>query len=219
MVDDQHQGQGRTSRQRQAKHTADLLALASLPISLWGWFYPHPATVVITLLIALPLLGVGLLIQTPGAYQIGQARHDTRASLGWAMIFPAITLAFRGSEDFFYLVDSGRFALYSGVTVLAFLITLVKFDPALPRQPLRFILAISFCTAYAGGSLMEVNSLADHSAPQVYPPWGPWSESQDVSVSAELYGSKKPGDTVCAQLQRGALGISWFGVTDCAGRP
>jgi hypothetical protein len=50
-------------------------------------------------------------------------------------------------------------------------------------------------------------------------PWGPQSKLQDVSVPTEFYRSKQIGDTVCAQLRPGAIGIRWFVVTDCAANP
>jgi hypothetical protein len=104
----------RFSSLRRGRDTARLVAIASLAIFIWGWFYPHPATVVIAVLIAMPLLTVALLVRTPGVYQIGHTRHGTRAVLGWALIYPPIALSYRAGEDFFYLVDSGRIAVYSG---------------------------------------------------------------------------------------------------------
>jgi len=89
---------------------------------------------------------------------------------------------------------------------------------------------------YGYGASALGNSLLDRSTPVSYPttvsrmfvssgkhrtptlrlaPWGPRTTAEDAAVSWDLYRSTRVGETVCAQLHPGALGVRWFQIAKC----
>ena len=46
-------------------------------------------------------------------------------------------------------------------------------------------------------------------------PWGPRTTENRIEVSRDLYRAVNVGDSVCANMKHGALGVRWYDVTAC----
>ena len=116
------------------------------------------------------------------------------------------------------------------------IVTILWAIPAAREKLGTLALILILTLPYGYGASTLGNALLDHSSALNYPatvyrmfvtsgrnrtpmlrlgPWGPRTTAEDAAVSWDLYRSTKVGETVCAQLHAGALGIPWFRIAKC----
>ncbi len=215
---------------------ATWLNVAAYFIAGWGWIYPRPYDLVVTLLIVLPWLAVAIVARSDGIFRIDQRRNDAHPSVGVLFLIPGLILAVRVLNDMH--VVAWKPALYLSIGIAAALwAAAAKVDASLRARPATLALALLIACAYGYGAGLEINKLLDHSAATVYSgrvmgkhiSSGSRHTTYDlrvnspeldafngnIGVARSLYRSVEVGDSVCATVKRGALNIQWFVVHRC----
>ena len=88
-------------------------------------------------------------------------------------------------------------------------------DGSPPRDLWLSLLALSLLGLYAIARALWFRAVLSVDRIELIQPWGPVTNSGDVSVPRELYPSINPGDTVCAYLKHGAFRIPWYEIARC----
>lgn len=99
----------------------------------------------------------------------------------------------------------------------------------------EWVFLIMYAAAYGYGATLTSNVAFDNQPPTLYQvqvgskyltrgknlsynltlgPWGPRTTSEDVTVKADYYSRKQPGDSVTIATRPGRLGIAWFRVVE-----
>jgi hypothetical protein len=190
-------------------------------------------------LLACPIGGILLLRRFPLLFALFKTKTDPRADLGFLLFWPGLGVLFsyQTSNDPTHLVDSFQL-IYWVLTVLGLL--LIGTFPSVWRNPSRWAV-FSFLmitgAAYSMGLVNSVNTLLDHSSPNLYKtwvrdksenhtskgttyflrvdPWGPISDIDDVDVPMRTYNTTQIGDPVCYGLHPGFLGAPWYTSITC----
>jgi hypothetical protein len=211
------------------QHTKVLTIISGL-VALWGFLYPHPYPLVITLLSALPWIGLALVWRSNGLVRIDQKKNSVHPTAAYAIIFPPLVLLMRSVFDF-DVVFSARlafisFALGAAVTWCS----LIADKSERKMKGAAWILA-AFFLRYGFGITIEANALLDHSPGVTYSvvvegqhinsgkttsyyldlaPWGPKSGANELQVSKRTYQAIQRGDIANVELRQGALGVNWY---------
>ncbi|HEY3786488.1 MAG TPA: hypothetical protein VGL55_14525 [Steroidobacteraceae bacterium] len=194
----------------------------------------------LALLAVLPWIAIGLVARFQPFYRFGVRRGAPHPDLtlplmvpGLLMVLPVLasihTLSWKAPV---LVAVAGGIAL-AGIAA--------RVDPWFRQHRWNVLLVGLFACAYGYGAGMELNARADPTDPRIYPvrvltkhvtrgsksttwalklgPWGPYPQSQEVSVTASRYRATQPGDLVCVYLGSGALGIAWYRIGDCLAQP
>jgi hypothetical protein len=225
----------RKHRVAQAKRTAKVLNIIAWIALLWGFIAPRPYVLVISVLIALPIVSIVLLARSRGIYQIEGRRNDARPSLAVPFIFPGMVLVARTLQDI-HLLQWTSILVAAIVCALLLLLVVSAWDRALRKRPWTALVVFVFGAFYGWGLMAQANALLDTSPARVFQvavtgkhvssgktttyylrlePWGPETTSQDVSVPASVYDYAEVGVTICVDLNQGALHIPWYEVDRC----
>jgi hypothetical protein len=218
-----------------AKRTANILTLAAVAVSVWGWFFPQPYYYpLLATLAALPWATMALAGASRGLYTLNDHKSDARAGVGTAFFMPGLVLFLRGIMDV-QLLDWTNIHLAAVAGGALFTVAAAQADQKLAKN---FTIAIVFLIglAWGYGSAIAFNAVFDTAAPQRFEtrvisahytsgkgahpefelePWGPQRERATVPVSAVLYRTVRVGGTVCVDLRPGALQARWYRVTLC----
>jgi hypothetical protein len=218
-----------------AKRVQRFAAIATYVIAAWGWFYPVPYPLVISVLAALPIIVIFVVMQSNGLYRIDEQRNDVHPNFAIPFIIPGLILAMRAVVDFNVLSwqRPAMFALAIGIVMLAFSVVV---DPRVRSRRVTLI-ALLFCTfMYGLGAGLQANALLDRSPVAAFAPvvvghstthgrhteyrlrveaWGPFTNPNNVEVNRHVYAAVSVGDPVCINLRAGALAIPWYTVHPC----
>ncbi len=226
----------RLRRMKRLRHLATGINGAAITLSAAGFLLPDPIHLVFAALVFLPWVAIGTVARFQPLYRIGGRSTDQHPDLSLPLIVPGFVLMLRAVSEVETLDWKGPAILAAALgLLLTGAATLV--DPWFRRQ--RWVVLVSglITCVYGYGAGLELNTLADTSAPRVYPvlvtakhvdeeskvktwyltlnPWGPVIESKDVSVSVARYRLTGPGDTVCVMLRPGAFWIAWYRIEAC----
>jgi MFS family permease len=204
-------------------------------MSLWGLMYPCPYGVILSALIALPVLAIMLMALSDGAYAFDNERHDKRPHLAGLIIMPSIVLALRSMSD--VRLENWHYGLLlGGIGGLAFAVAAFMFDRTGARRLNKLLMIFALMTSYGYGAGAAIDALLDHSETHVFRvgvvggrishgkystpyltlgPWGGKTESEEVAVSRDFYDRTRLGQTVCVSLHAGALKIAWYEIDSC----
>jgi hypothetical protein len=219
-----------------AKNLATVLNALAFVSLFWSFTFPRPYFLLIAILSALPLIALGLLVQSQGIYQVEGRRNDARPSLALVFLLPGMALAMRALHDFHFLEWKPILSL---AALLAFAMALVvaKADPATRQRRAALLPILIFGAFYTFGLIAQANRLLDRSTPQTFQvavvgkhispgksrsyylhidPWGPQTSGTQIPVPKSLYTSTATGQLVCVYLHPGALRIPWYAVAQCS---
>jgi hypothetical protein len=217
-----------------AQRFAAALTLAAIIIALWALFRPQPYGLLMTLLIALPLLTIIAVIARRGLFRIGLG-SGYEANLGTACAMPACALFARSLFDL-NLVSWLPLTAFAAAIAIVFLIAALRREVHLRRRWWRLLAAALLTGAYAFGALGQADVLLDRSPQSMLrsriidkqpgrnrvashhltlAPWGPMTAPNDATVPREVYDAAEIDDTACIRLHDGALGMAWFAATAC----
>jgi hypothetical protein len=219
-----------------ARTTGYILSALAIPPTVCGYIFYNPPAILILLLAMLPWVALAADAMGQGMFTAVPSRNDAHPSLFMALLFPGVVLAFRALADYHLLV--WEVPIGAGLVAgAAFTLLLGLADRGLLNHPGKFVLAAIFAVIYGFGVVAEANAqfnptpaatyrvavLAKHQTSGRHATWnlrlagwGPRPNGEEVSVPPALYGSVRPGDTVCVGLHAGALAIPWFLVTRCS---
>jgi hypothetical protein len=222
------------------RHLATGVNGAAIAFSAAGFLLPDPDYLVFAVLVALPWVAIGAVARFQPLYRFGGRATDRHLDLTLPLILPGFILTLRAVSEVETLDWKGpaMLACAAGLLVTG---AAARVDPWFRKQRWVVLLSSLMTCLYGYGAGLELNALADRSAPLVYPvvvaakhvsedsktttwyltlnPWGPMTESRDVSVSAAQYRLTEPGDTACVMLRPGAFAIPWYRVAACDQTP
>ena len=199
---------------------------------------PNPEVWLLAIVAALPWVAIVLVARFQPLYCFAGRRNDERVDMILPLMLPGLilmvhtvsTLNTLGWQGPLMLACAGGLALTGAAA---------RIDPWLRRQQWAVLVVGLFACVYGYAVGLEINALADRSAPKVYrvkvlskevsesshvkswdltlESWGPVSRRESVSVAEARYQHINAGDTVCVQLKAGALQVPWYRVASCDG--
>jgi hypothetical protein len=226
-ADDEDQDTFRTARIQ-----AGILNMVTGAAVLWALVYPRPYGLVIALLAALPLAGIGLVIATRGAVTFDSDRKSVLPTAAYSVFAPALILAFRSLDDWHITGWSGFWLPFA--VVAAILLGALLFGAAADAQgKVRTMVIISFVLlAQSYGLVVFMNCEFDRSVPVIHrtvvqsrrisrgrkstsyyltvAPWIDGSYSEEVKVPGSTYSWHEEGSTVLIGVRPGALSMPWY---------
>jgi hypothetical protein len=214
-----------------ARRQARVLNLAATALVFWGFIYPRPYDLVMTLLAAAPVLAIGLIRWSNGLVTFDGKRTSARPTVAYAAMVPAMVLGVRGLLDWHILAWSGfwtPFAVFAGT-----MIALAWFcAQSLETKKVGSIIALSFVfLAHSFGLVLFINGACDRSVPAIHrtvvvrrwtvsgrntsyhfrvSPWIDGRGAWDMSVARQVYDQHEVGSPALIGVCRGSLSIPWF---------
>jgi hypothetical protein len=212
------------------RRVAAILTAISIAVCMWGFVFPVPYPLAISILTALPWIALELLRRSAGLFRVDADRNDPHPTVAYAFLFPSLVLLLRAATDF-NILQSPAVACFSlGIGGLL-LLAIFAADPSRRGKSGSGIAVGLFCLAYGYGVAIEVNVLFDRSPRTTYEvtvrdkhisrrktttynlelgPWGPRVKFNKLEVSRATYEPIQAGDVVLVDLRRGALGVNWY---------
>jgi hypothetical protein len=213
-------------------------AFNAVTIALLGasFVLPDSGLWLLATIAALPWVAIVFVACFQPLYRFAARRNDERVDMILPLISPGLiltahavsTLNTVGWQKPLVLACAGGLAL-TGASA--------RIDPWLRQQRWAVLIVGLFACIYGYAVGLEINALADRSAPQVYrvkvlskeesesshvkswdltlEPWGPVSDRETVNISEAEYQRIRPGDAVCVELRAGALQVTWYRVGHC----
>jgi len=206
------------------------LAIITSLTLLWGFFYPRPYELVITVLMMLPWAAVEIVRRSSGLFRIDRGDNGAHPQVAGAFMLPGMALALRSTLDYNIVYSPSAAWLSIGIGSLLCL-SAVLADSSLRRSAITIILLLAISLAYGYGTTVEANVLLDHSTGAsciasvegkriikgkrtTYElelgPWGPKAKSNKLAVARATYDAIGAGDVACLTLKQGALGVNWY---------
>jgi hypothetical protein len=231
---------GTTPAERQQKlNSARKVARISVGVTAvviaWGFAYPHPYALLITVLAALPWVAVGIMARSPGLYALNAPRGSGRPDLTILLIGPGFVLMLRALQDV-HILDWAHLLLWAAAVALALMGSVLWAVPSAREKLGMAALTLALVLAYGYGVCAIGDAVLDRSSGSTYTttvdgkhitsgrsrramlrlaPWGPRAAEDNVAVPWDMYRRTNVGDKVCVQLHPGALGVPWYKVTNC----
>jgi hypothetical protein len=225
----------RSEKLKAARKIATGSMLATIGIAAWGWIYPLPYGLVITILVVVPIVAMFIALGSNGLYRLDKNKNDIHPDLAIPFILPGFILLLRMVLDF-------EFVSWGSVLVMGLLLGVVicwfstLCDKNL-RMKIGMQLGVLTCMSiYGVGAVLAADTLLDRSDSRVYSthivrkyvvhgkhtdyrlelsPWGPLDHNNSVSVSRGHFESVMEGEQVCTFLRNGALRIAWYSLGPC----
>jgi hypothetical protein len=170
-----------------------------------------------------------------GKFRILSRRKDPHPGLDLLSLLPGLALASLAIL-YIHVVDWRPALTVAVIGALALTAGLWAIDNSLRGRPVLLLFLLLPNGAYAYGATVEANALLDRNPARVFEAevvykrvstgryvtswhlelgaWGPIGASQ-VSVPRTLFDAVQMGGQVCALLQPGAFGISWYYLAKC----
>jgi hypothetical protein len=231
---------GSTPEERQKRLTiarlfARYATWVNMGLFAWAYIYPRPYQLMILVLAVIPWTAIVIMARSPGLYTLNAHRGSGRPDLTLLLISPGILLALRAFLDV-HSLDWQRLLQCALIVAMLLMGSVIWALPAARERIGLLLLTLVLLIPYGYGVSALGNALLDHASASSYPtmvyrmfvtsgrsktptlrlgPWGPRATPEDTAVSWDLYRKTRVGETVCAQLHAGALGVRWFQITKC----
>lgn len=224
----------RTQRLEQARNIAQVLSYAGVGVLLWLFFYPSPYHWAMWAAFALPLIALPFLFIYKGIIRFDEMAGSAHPSISGALIAPSMGLGLRAFLDYDVLSYTKAW-LPTGMISLAFVLIMIlslgQIDMERYKEYLKVLGIGLLLVPFGFGATVFYNCYYDNGEPQGYvaevrsqrisdgsrytsyyleiaSEEDP-SNSQEVSVSEELYFQVSTGDDVGVFEWPGRLGIPW----------
>lgn len=212
------------------RRTAATLSAITAVLCLWGFIFPAPYALVISVLSALPWISLELVRRSAGLFRVDAGRNDVHPTVAIAFICPPLVLLLRAATDFNVVRSLAVVAVTIGIGACLLFATFVADHSQHGKVGSGIALGL-FCLAYGYGVTIEANVLFDRSSPTTYEvavinkhvsggkstsynlglePWGPLAKPNKLRVGRATYDPIQPGDTLLIDLRKGALGANWY---------
>jgi len=212
-----------------------MLDLPGFGLCLWAVFYPHPQAVVIAALAIAPPVAVTVAFLSRGAISLNNRRGQSRRTIGWLLLFPAIALGTRAAIDH-TLVDYQGALISAGLLGCFFAAAAVSSEHEF--RTFAWVSGMVVLGAVWGwGGVVEANALLERSAVQIARTTvtgkrhhagyrseayeleiapTPWVEPGSLlAVNQAAYEKARVGSVVCLGLHTGSLGWRWYQSVAC----
>ncbi|MFD1604337.1 PIG-Y family protein [Flavobacterium artemisiae] len=222
---------------KRASKTVKIFNWAGGIAAVLGFFYPNPYSLVVTICIVFPIIGLILFKYYKGLIQIDSRENSSYPSIFAGLFFPAIAVFIRSMFDFNIFNYSN---IWMPMTVLGLVFTALfiignsefKFNKA--KDFLSILFLIALMAAYSYGTIVFVNCNFDTSKNLHYKssvlskristgksktyyielaPWGKQKNPDEVSVSEEEYNTYNEKDAVHVYFMKGKFEIPWYEIS------
>jgi hypothetical protein len=228
--------QERIDRIQQGRKTAKWLNRIAGAVFFWGWFFPLPYDLVITIAAALPVYAIFVAARSPGLFDFEGRRNDARADIAIALVCPAIILGGRTFFDFDFVNATPIFLWGLAVGTVLTLAVLRTSGAKVRMRKSTLIFMGLFLVVYGCGLAGEVDVRLNRSTAEVLPanvldkrvsngktttwylrlsPWPGRPRINDISVPEAMYNTVHSGQQVCLYVYGGALRIPYFWAVQC----
>ncbi len=221
----------------QASRRAKLINWSGGLIAAWTIFFTQPYELSILASALVPVVAILASRYSNGFIRVAENKKSIYPSVFTGLFFPSLVLCLRAMLDFNLLEYGNAWKLTLLVAAIFMTLLLVQSREFVFQSLKDYGLAAFFAVlavAYGFGLVVTLNGAFDKSKPSLYPaqviskrissgksttyylrltPWGPQKESDDVTVSKQLYNRLRQGDAVNVGLWKGWLGIPWFAVS------
>ena len=226
----------REEKLRHAHTTTTVFNWTGGLIGLWTLFLPKPYELAIIVCVSFPIIAIMVLKYFKGLIRFDQKDGSAYPSLFWAIFATCLSVSLRSLLDFNILDYSKMWPPVIIISIICVGVILYQNeefkDVVFPYITLLSILLIML--AYAYGAVVALNCTFDRSQPELFnakilnknihsgksktyhfdlTPWGPQKESEEVTVSKDLYNSVEINDTVNIHFMKGKFEIGWFEIS------
>ncbi len=195
----------------------------------WGFVYPHPYSICLFTLLALPAAAFVLVLLSRGRWTLAEA-SEGRLSLAGMAALPAMMVGLRELLDD-GLVDWRVGALAGGIAGLVLFLPVLAVERRL--KPGVWLVVVAACLLYGWGGLLFLNRHFDTAPGKVYPvrvldkstdkeadpltvtTWATRPSGNEIRVDHVFARKVKLGDTICVFAYPGALRIPWYQYDVC----
>lgn len=212
------------------RRKAAILSALTAVLGLWGFVYPAPYVLVISLLAALPWIALELVRRSAGLFRVDAGRNDVHPTVAVAFIVPPMVLLLRAATDFNVVQSLSTVAVTLGIGGCLLFAMFVADRSQRGKVGSGVALGL-FCLAYGYGATIEANVLLDRSSPTTYEvvvidkhvsrgkttsynlelgPWGSIAKPNKLRVGRATYDPIQPGDILLIDLRKGAMGVNWY---------
>ncbi|MCL3781879.1 hypothetical protein EMN47_15955 [Prolixibacteraceae bacterium JC049] len=211
----------------------------SLAIGLVTMLFPHYYQEQIIICAILPIIGLILLKSSKGLIRLDDKPNSAHPDLHSTFFFPSSALTIRALMDYnvFNYEHFWKPALliFSLLIVIVFFKSKARYNFKKASGYLAILAVLIFGGLYSYGLIITTNAIFDQSVTTTYnakildkhkssgktttyylelTPWGPQTQTEDVSVSKQVYNSQKIGDSTTIYFRSGFFQIPYYAVID-----
>lgn len=225
----------RIEKLTRARRFSKLINWCAAILAFWVILYPKPYQFVMTIAIIIPILTLLIIKGSNNLIRIDESKESAYPSVSSAFLFPSIGLTIRALIDFQILNYNDIWIPTLSITTLfLFLLFVIKNNIPNLKNKINLVSMGSLILlfyAYSFGVVIHLNCFYDNSKAKIYnakilnkrissgkttirylelTPWGPQSDTKEVSIGKKLYNRLEIGDQVNIHLRQGKLKIPWF---------
>lgn len=222
---------------KRASKTVTIFNWAGGITAVMAFFYPKPYSLVVTLCIVFPIIGLILFKYYKGLIQIDSRENSSYPSIFAGLFFPSMAVFIRSLFDFNIFNYSN---IWTPMTVLGLLLAAFfiignsefKFNKAKDFFSILFLIVLM--AGYSYGSIVFINCNFDESKNLHFKssvlskristgksktyyvelaPWGEQKNSDEISVSEEEYNTYNVKDAVHVYFMKGKFEIPWYEIS------
>lgn len=234
----------RKARVASLRKTANFITYACMAVVIAISIYPHPAWLAAAILFLAPWLAIAMVAWSGNNFTIVELDRTTllrKGGLFQLLIFPIIGfyMIFINPNNGMprFPLDWQQLLLPSIIGGIAMVAIVLMVSRGAKLKPAILLAILPSLIIYSGGSLVMANDLLDHMDARKYTLaviskhrttgkgaasyFGVTSSDNlydgdtSIKVSNDIYNQTKLGDTICAQIHPGALGMKWETVDRC----
>ncbi|MBX7125168.1 MAG: hypothetical protein K1X47_05710 [Cyclobacteriaceae bacterium] len=203
-------------------------------VALWMLFYPQPYDVVTVAAMCVPFAALAAIYLYRGLIHIDTRKNSAFPSVGWGLLACCVGVCARSILDFDVLDYGAGWTWMATAALLLCALAVTGTGELLQNGRRGFMLGLVvliFSFGWAYGSYIIINCHFDQSEGDAYTtrvadkrvtsgrntsyyvsvePWGPVTETQEISVTEEEFQLATPGDTAYVVLRPGTLNASWY---------
>jgi hypothetical protein len=234
----------RRARVASLRKTGNFITYACLAMVIAISIYPHPAWLAAAILILAPWLAIAMVTWSGNNFTIVELDKTTllrKGSLFQLLIFPifGFYMIFINPNNGMprFPLDWQQLLLPSIIGGIAMVAIVLMVSRGAKLKPAILLAILPSLIVYSGGTFVMANGLFDHADARKYTLaviskhrttgkgaasyFGVTSRDnlydgdKLIKVPNNIYNQMKIGDTICAQIHPGALGMKWESVDGC----
>lgn len=208
---------------------ANYINIIAIITSIWFLIFPAPYSPLFLILVSLPLVCTWVMYKYSGVFDIEGSIIKNAPHLSWALMLPAIALAYRAFYDW-ALVNIILLVLPLILFALIYFFLFLSTKPRFSKPVLGYLGVIGITLLYGYGIAIIGNSMLDKSEPialsgtvlgkiEHYGMFGTCTfeiqtsfNKNKVRVSRDVYDRKNINDVVSIYLYHGQFNIPWYKV-------
>lgn len=208
---------------------ANYINIIAIITSIWFLIFPAPYSPLFLILVSLPLVCTWVMYKYSGVFDIEGSIIKNAPHLSWALMLPAIALAYRAFHDW-ALVNIILLVLPLILFALIYFFLFLSTKPRFSKPVLGYLGVIGITLLYGYGIAIIGNSMLDKSEPialsgtvlgkiEHYGMFGTCTfeiqtsfNKNKVRVSRDVYDRKNINDVVSIYLYHGQFNILWYKV-------